>query len=67
MTMSNVLRGFRVTGVYPVNRNVVKIPAEPSKPSLSESTGIAYIPLYSPARTPARARTNAAGEVSDTL
>ena len=58
MTMSNVLGGFRVTGVYPVNRNVVKIPAEPSKPSLSESTGIAYIPLYSPARTPARARTN---------
>ena len=56
MTISNILGGFRVTGVYPVNRNVVKIPAEPSKPSLTESTGLAYIPLCSPARTPAHAR-----------
>ena len=46
MTMKNILGGFRVTGVFPVNRNVVEAPKECSKPSLTEATGLAYI--YSP-------------------
>ena len=50
MTMKNIVGGFRVTGVYPVNRKVVEKPKELSKPSLPEATGLAYIPLYSPAK-----------------
>ena len=46
MTMNNILGGFRVTGIYPVNRNIIDVPKEPSKPSLPEATGLAYIPLY---------------------
>jgi hypothetical protein len=49
-TMKNILGGFRVPGVYPVNRKVVEKPTELSKPSLPEATGLAYIPLYSPAK-----------------
>ena len=50
MTMKNIVSGFRVTGVYPVNRKVVEKPKDLSKPSLMETTGLAYIPLYSPAK-----------------
>ena len=50
MTTKNILGGFRVTGIFPVNRNVIEVPKELSKPSLTEATGLAYIPLYSPAR-----------------
>ena len=50
MTMKNIVSGFRVTGVYPVNRKVVEKPKELSKLSLLEATGLAYIPLYSPAK-----------------
>ena len=50
MTKKNIVSGFRVTGVYPVNRKVVEKPKELSKPSLMEATGLAYIPLYSPAK-----------------
>ena len=54
MTMTNVISGFRSTGVYPLNRHAL-MPAV-SKPQnfnptlLSEKTGLKYIPLYSPAR-----------------
>ena len=54
MTMTNVISGFRSTGVYPLNCHAMT-PAS-SKPqdfnpiSLSEKTGLKYIPLYSPAR-----------------
>ena len=55
MTQKNVCSGFEVCGIYPFSREKVlaKIPqeAEPVK-SLSEETGLAYIPLYSPIRPP---------------
>ena len=50
MTMANIVSGFRVTGVYPVNRNTIQLPEESSQPSLPEATGLAFIPLYSPLR-----------------
>ena len=55
MTIRNVTSGFKVTGVYPFNRNAVldKIPGEnytTFKPEcLPQTSGLAYIPLYSPA------------------
>ena len=54
MTIKNVVAGFRVTGVCPFDRKAIKIPEECTsfKPeSLPQSTGLAYIPLYSPAHT----------------
>ena len=55
MTGSNIVSGFKATGIYPFDRNVITFPSEEQsfskfKPeSLVERTGISYIPLYSPA------------------
>lgn len=55
MTMKNVMASFKMTGVYPFNPSVIPLPNEDEdfksfKPvSLVEKTGLAYIPLYSPA------------------
>ena len=54
MTMHNVITGFRITGVFPVNRDAV-LPSPPQLASpklvskeLTEKTGVSFIPLYSP-------------------
>ena len=55
MTIRNITAGFKVSGIYPFDRNVVldKLPDEKFtsfKPeSVQQSSGLAYIPLYSPA------------------
>ena len=49
MTPKNILAGFYKTGIYPPDRNSIKLPGE-SAPSLAQKTGIAYIPLYTPAK-----------------
>ena len=55
MTPDTIRSGFRATGVYPVNRHTIKIPAErsPTRKSvgiedIAKSNGISYLPLYSP-------------------
>ena len=54
MTMSNVIAGFRTTGIFPFDRSVVKSkalgnPAEAFDPcGLPKETGIKFLPLYSP-------------------
>ena len=51
MTASNIIAGFRTCGVCPFDRNAIQLPKtvfEPEK--LTKDTGLAYIPLYSPAR-----------------
>ena len=58
MTMSKNLSGFRVTGVYPINKSIIDILKEPLKPSLPEATGLAYKPLYGPSRIPSLAKTD---------
>ena len=50
MTVKNITGSFKVTGVYPVDRNAVQIPGQKPafKPeALAEKSGLAYIPLYS--------------------
>ena len=52
ITVKNITGGFKVTGVYPVDRCAVQIPGQ--KPSfrpesLAEKSDLAYVPLYSPA------------------
>ena len=49
MIMHNVITGFRVTGVYPVNREVIVSPSMPHKvipDDLRKKTGVSFVPLY---------------------
>ena len=55
MTIRNIMSGFRVTGVYPVNRNALKVAEAPSE-SLAATAGLAFIPLYSPAKPKVRSK-----------
>ena len=50
MTPSNIMAAFRTTGVFPFNSLVVAVPSKQvfNPKSLTKSTGLAYIPLYSP-------------------
>lgn len=52
MTIPNVVAGFRVTGICPFNRNAISLPSEEPKKfnpeALPRTSGIKYIPLYSP-------------------
>ena len=55
-SMPNIINSFKATGVCPLNRMAIRLPDEEDdfssfKPSsLTEETGLSYIPLYSPAR-----------------
>ena len=55
MTVRNITAGFKVSGIYPFNRNVVleKLPNKQfssfNPESVPQSSGLAYVPLYSPA------------------
>lgn len=51
MTVVNITGGFRVTGVYPVDRNALSPPQQESE-ALSRATGLSFIPLYSPSQRP---------------
>ena len=50
VTIRNIVGGFRVKDVYPIDRSVfAELPKQ--KDTLTQQTGLAFIPLYSPART----------------
>ena len=51
MTPKNVIAGFQTTGVYPPNRDAIKLPGDSDETSsLCQNTGISYIPLYTPVK-----------------
>ena len=54
MAMSNVIAGFRITGIFPFDHHALR-PSEgkvkPKPKSLAEWTGLKYVPLFSPAPT----------------
>ena len=50
MTPSNIMAGFKITGVYPVNRYAI-LPREKDQVSLCERTGLKFIPFYTPTRS----------------
>ena len=65
MTPQTIMSGFRTTGIYPVNRDAIHIPGEPSKASavtpmtaIAKNSGIQFLPLYSPA--PSKKKVSAA-------
>ena len=56
MTMSNIVTGFRTTGVYPLDPSACSFENVSEKDrlgceSLAERSGLHFIPLYNPART----------------
>ena len=51
MTVKNIIAGFRNTGIYPPDREAVNVDMESNHKSLEESSGLAYIPLYTPRKT----------------
>ena len=57
MSMTNVLQAFKVTGIYPFNSTVFNAISSPPK-TLMERTGLAYIPLCSPAPPTVRSVTS---------
>ena len=51
MTIGNIMAGFKVTGVFPLDRYAL-IPTESAeKQSLCERTGLQYIPFYTPRKS----------------
>ena len=48
MTMTNIIGGFKVTGIFPFNRDAL-LPSSPVPNSLCQRTGLKFIPLFSPA------------------
>ena len=71
MTPRNITSGFRATGVFPVNRDTIKIPGvkQCSKATplaaAAKKNGINYLPLYSPAPRKPRARSSTSLEFTD--
>lgn len=49
MTVSNIVGGFKTTGVFPLDRDAIKLP-ENMMEKLTEQSGLKYIPLSSPAK-----------------
>lgn len=55
MTIRTITESFRTTGVYPFNRDALTPPKQEGEPNLAKSSGLAYIPMFSP--TPRRSDT----------
>ena len=51
MTPSNIMAGFKITGVYPVNSLALISPETVPKLTLCERTGLKYIPFYTPKKS----------------
>ena len=63
MTLKNIISGFKVTGVFPVDRFAIKLPEDTIKPAfnpeeLAVKSRLAYIPLYSPVHSTSTPKQN---------
>ncbi len=63
MTITNVVSGFRITSIYPCNRQALLERISTSS-SLAEETGLAYIPIYSPSVRRTTSRTGHGEDVN---
>lgn len=50
MTIKNIISAFEVSGIYPFDRNAVKISLKPTSAPLNAAPGIKFIPLLTPSR-----------------
>ena len=60
MTMENIISGFRCTGIYPFNPDALlrlvpghQSPSRFDRTALSRRSGLSFIPLYTPIKSPA--------------
>ena len=63
MTLKNIISGFKVTGVFPVDIFAIKLPEDTIKPALNPEklavkSGLAYTPLYSPVHSTSTPKQN---------
>ena len=59
MSMSNVIAGFEITGVFPFNRYAFRAPDKsPKQKSLAERTGLKFIPMLTPVPSKRRSKTS---------
>ena len=65
MTIKNIMAGFKVTGIYPLNRDAVLDKIQPIS-SLPEDTGL-YLPLYSASPRPVATRHTCTAIVDEIL
>ncbi len=47
MSMSNIISGFRMTGIYPFDRYALR-PQEEKQTSIAECNGLKFIPMFTP-------------------
>ena len=50
MTIKNIVGGFKVCGIYPLNRDAIQVPKIKRIEELSEESGLPLIPMLSPAQ-----------------
>ena len=50
MTPHNICKGFEVTGIYPINRHKILPKKSPKSSTLTERTGLKFLPLLTPVR-----------------
>ena len=46
MTAQNIISGFRVTGIYPLDRKAIKLPIQPKDSIIAFDTKLSYIPFH---------------------
>ena len=70
MTPSNAAAGFRATGIFPFNRDAIKLPQkserqDAGKSKTIEKGSIIFLPLFSPSRSQAEQRSTVTVQPSD--
>ena len=48
MSMSNIIAGFRMTGIYPFDRYALRPQDDQHKKSIAEKNGLKFIPMFTP-------------------
>ena len=48
MSMSNIIAGFRMTGIYPFDRYALRPQDNQHKKSIAEKNGLKFIPMFTP-------------------
>ena len=65
MTVANITSGFKVTGVYPVNREAISLPDSDDQDNLAVQNGLEFIPLCSASPAPKCTEKHAQGRMRD--
>ena len=53
MSMKNIMGGFKICGIFPFNRDALRLPLQQQSESvdqLAKESGLAYVPLFTPSK-----------------